>query len=48
MEVSGSDVKKVIWEVVDDNGLEEVKDHDKIGIWGFDFNFFWKRRGEGC
>ena len=40
MEVSGSSVNKVIWEVVDDNFVEKGKDHDEIGLRGFGFNFF--------
>ena len=42
MEVVGSDGKKFLWEVVDDRVLEEGNDHDEIGIWGFDLNFFDK------
>ena len=38
MEVSSFDGKKVLWELVDDHVDEEVKEHDEIGIWGFDFN----------
>ena len=26
--------------MVDNNVLEEGKDHDEIGLWGFDFNLF--------
>ena len=36
----GSDKKKVLWEVVDNHVVVEVNDHDEIGLWGFDFNFF--------
>ena len=42
MEVSGSDGKKVLWEVVDDHVVEEGKEHDDIGLWGFDFNLIDK------
>ena len=40
MEVSGSDGEKVIWEVADNRVFEEGKEHDEIGIQGFDFNLF--------
>ena len=30
VEVSGSDGKKVIWEVVEDHVLDKGKDHDEI------------------
>ena len=39
MEVFGHDGKKVIWEVVDDHGIEEATDHCEIGLLGFNFNF---------
>ena len=42
VEVSGSDRKKVLWEMVDDRAVEEGKDYDKIGLRGFDFNLFGK------
>ena len=42
MKVVGNDWKKVLWEVVDDHVIEEPTDHDKIVLWGFDFNFFDK------
>ena len=32
VEVSGSDGKKVLWEVVDDHVVEEGKEHDDIGL----------------
>ena len=35
MEVVGSDGKKVIWNVVDDNFVEEKNDNDEIGLEGF-------------
>ena len=35
MEVVGYDGKRVIWEVVNDNVVEEVTNHDKIGLGGF-------------
>ena len=31
MEVSGSDEKKVLWELVNDHVVEEGKEHDDIG-----------------
>ena len=37
--VVGHDKKKVLWEVVDDNVVEEPTDNDEIGLQGFDFNF---------
>ena len=36
------DGKKVIWEVSDDHVVEDPTDHDEIGLWGFDFNLFYK------
>ena len=39
-EVSGFEGKKVIWEVVNDRVVEEVKYHDEIGLQGLDFNLF--------
>ena len=42
MEVSGSDGKKVLWEVVDDHFVEEIKKHDEIVLRGFDFIFLKK------
>ena len=46
MEVSGSDGKKFLWEVVDDHVVEEGKEHNDIGLWGFDFILFGED-GEG-
>ena len=40
MEVSGSDGKKILWEVVYDRVIDEGKDHYEIGLRGFDFNLF--------
>ena len=40
MGVVGHDGKRVLWEVVDDNAIEEATDYDKIGLWGFNFNVF--------
>ena len=40
MEVVGNEEKKVIWEVVDNNVVEEPTDHEEIGLQGFDFNDF--------
>ena len=42
MEVSGSEGKKVLWEVVENRFVEKGKDHDEIGLRGFDFNLFGK------
>ena len=44
MEVVGSDRNEVIWEVVDDKVIKKENDHEKIGLWGFGFNFFMKMR----
>ena len=40
VEVSGSDRKKVLWEVVDDHVVGEGKEYDEMGLCGFGFNFF--------
>ena len=40
MEVLGHDKKKVLWGVVNDNVVEELTDHEEIGLQGFDFNVF--------
>ena len=40
VEVVGHDRKKVLWEVVNDNVVEEPTDHEEIGLWGFDFYVF--------
>ena len=42
MEVVGHEKKKVIWEVVNDHVVQEPTDHEEIGLWGLDFNFFNK------
>ena len=42
VEVVVHDKKKVLWEVVDDNVVEEPTGHEEIGLLGFDFNFFGK------
>ena len=47
MGVSGSDGRKVIWEVVDDRVVEEGKEHGDIGLWGFGFNDFGEDKGVG-
>ena len=44
MEVVSHDMNKFIWEVVDDNVVEEVNDHDDIGLRGFSFNCFARTR----
>ena len=38
MEVSGSERKKAPWYVKDNHVVEEGKEHDEIGLRGFDFN----------
>ena len=40
VEVSGSDKKKILWEVVDDHVVEGGNNHDEIGLQGFDFHCF--------
>ena len=48
VEVDGHDRNKVIWEVLDDNVLEEATYHDEIVLWGFDFDLFNKyKKGIG-
>ena len=48
MEVFGSDGKKVFWEVVDNHVVEDETDHNNIGLWRFDFSFFYKdKKGVG-
>ena len=42
MEVVSFDRKKVLWEVVENHVLKEVKDHDEIWLQGFGFNYFDK------
>ena len=42
VEVSVSDGKKVLWELVDDTVVEEGKDNYEIGPRGFGFNLFGK------
>ena len=36
------DRKKVLWEVVNNNLVEDPTDQYEIGLWGFDFNVFDK------
>ena len=38
VEVVGYDNKKVLWGVIDDNVVEYPRDHEEIGLRGFDFN----------
>ena len=38
----GHEKKKVLWEVVDNNVVEEPTDHEEIGLQGFDFNIYDK------
>ena len=33
--------------MVDDNVVEKGKEHDEIGLRGFDFNFFTEDEGRG-
>ena len=40
--VLGYDGNKVLWKVVDNHAVEETKENDEIGLWGFDFNLFDK------
>ena len=42
VEVVSFDRKKVLWEVVENHVLKEVKDHDEIWLQGFGFNYFDK------
>ena len=39
MQVLGSDGKKVLWGVVDDNFVEDPKENDEIGLRIFYFGF---------
>ena len=47
MEVSVSDRKKVIWEVVDNHVVDDGNNHDEIGLQGVLYWFFWKKQGGG-
>ena len=47
VEVSGSEEKKVLWEMSEDHGVEETKDNDSIGLRGFYFNLFDVDEGWG-
>ena len=40
VEFVGHDGKKVLWEVVNNHVVEEPTEHEDIGLWGFDFNYF--------
>ena len=40
VEFVGHDKNKVLWEVVDENVVEEPSDHEDIGLQGFNFNIF--------
>ena len=42
MEVVGSNGNNILWEVVDNHVVEEVNDHDEIGLQGFGFKLFGK------
>ena len=44
VEVSVSDGKEIIWEVVDDHVAEEGNNHDEIGLRGFYIDFFGKNK----
>ena len=47
MEVSHSEGKKLLWEVIETLFVHEPKDNDDIGLRGFDFNFIDEdKRGE--
>ena len=35
-----SDGNKVLWQVLDNHLVEAKKDHDEIGLWGFNYNCF--------
>ena len=43
--VSGSNGKKVLWVVVDDNVVEEGKEHDDIGLWRLNLFLTKTRKG---
>ena len=45
MEVSGSDVKKFLWGVVDSHDAEEPNHNDDIGLQEFVFNLLNKDGG---
>ena len=45
--VLGYDGNKVLWKVVDNHAVEETKENDEIGLWGFDFNLFDKDKEGG-
>ena len=47
VKVAGYNVKKFVWEVVDDNVVEKAKDNDEIGLQGFYSNILEKRGGWG-
>ena len=42
VQFSGSNGKKVLWEVLEYRVVEEGKDYDEIGLLVFDFNLFVK------
>ena len=42
VEVVGADRKQFLWKVIEDHVVEEVNNHDKIELQGFDFNVFDK------
>ena len=44
VEVSGYEEKKVLWEVVYDNAVEEGKENDEIGLQGLILIFLTKTR----
>ena len=45
MEVSCSDGKKVVWEVIENPIFKEPKENSEIGLRGFDFNLFDEYEG---
>ena len=44
MEVVVHEDKKFIWELVDDNVVEELTDHEEIGLWGLILIFSTRMR----
>ena len=45
IQVSGSDGKRVIWEVVEDHAVEQQNKNDELGLWGLIFFCKDKRGG---
>ena len=42
MELFGHENNKVLWGVAGNHFIEDPTNHEEIGLWGFDFNFFDK------